>query len=270
MYRAKQLSLFQGVSDVTKKKEMDFFGICNTRLAQRKFQSYIKQVYLCDVFCGDGQNVINGEILSGSPVKMAQAIEGSGITETKDVFLICSDIRRDAITKLNEHFSSSQYSFNHAIIQKTASEQIKYIHQAAREDRDAHFIVVVDPNGPKALPFEEIESIAMDQSITKRVDIIVNVSATSIKRMVQHRLSAGAKYEWWIKAVEYLGRDFFQRLARHYKGAWIRQPLGDKQGWVMLAYFNWSPPKNDWSKAGFINLNSKKGQQALLSYEVKE
>lgn len=269
MTTATQMSLFQGVSDVTKKKELDFYGICSTRLMQRKFQPYIKQIYLCDVFCGDGQNVINGEILSGSPVKMAQAIESSGITETKAVYLIASDIRRDAVTKLNNHFSETQYSFETAIIQKTASEQIKYIHQVAIEEKDAHFILVVDPNGPKALPFNELKVIAQDKSVSSRVDVIINISVTSIKRMVRHRISAGANYPWWIKDVDCLGKDFFLRLAKDYKGAWIRKPLGDKQGWVILAYFNWSPPRNDWSKAGFVNLHSNQGNQALLSYEVK-
>lgn len=269
MNQPKQMSLFQGVSDVTQKKEMDFYGICNTRLCQRKFQPYIKQVYLFDVFCGDGQNIVNGNIITGSSLKMAQAIEASGISETKDVFLICSDIRKDAVSKLNTQFSSSQYSFENIVVQRTASEQIKHIHKIAREDKNAHFIIVVDPNGPKTLPFDEIEAIAKDSAITKRVDIVVNVSVTSIKRMVQHRISAGAKYDWWIKTVECLGRDFFKKLARNYKGAWIRKPLGDRQGWVVLAFFNWSPPRNDWSKAGFINLNSKAGHQSLIAYEGK-
>ena len=265
----KQLSFFQGVSEVTQKKELDFYGICNTRLMQRKFQPYISRIYMFDVFCGDGHNVVNGDIMTGSPGTIANAIECSGITETKDVFLICSDIRHDAITKLNNYFDNRKWSFGYGAFESTASDQIKHIHKIAKQDKKAHFIIVVDPNGPKALPFDEIEQLSKDKSVRNRVDIIVNVSATSIKRMVKHRISAGAKYDWWIKAVEYLGRDFFQRIAKNYKGAWIRKPLGDKQGWVIMAYFNWSPPKNDWNKAGFIDFNSKQGQQALLSYEVK-
>lgn len=269
MKQAIQLSLFQGVSDVTPHKELGFFGICNTRLTQRKFQDYIDSVYLCDVFSGDGHNVVNGEVLAGSPVKMAQAIDASGIAETKDIFLLCSDIRKDAIHTLNRYFSESNHSCETSIYQRSAADQLKFIHAIARQEPSSHFIVTIDPNGPKALPFEEIKKLSSDPLLKNRVDFIVNISATSVKRMIRHRQSAGANYDWWISTVENIGRDLVMNIAQHYKGAWIRRPLGDKQGWLMVAYFNWSPPKHDWKKAGFLDLHSRPGKQAMIAYEGK-
>jgi len=264
-----QLSLFQGVSDVTPKKELGFFGICNTRLTQRKFQSYISSIYLCDVFSGDGHNVVNGEVLAGSPIKMAQAIDASCISNTKDVFLICSDIRKDAVQTLTRYFSESNHTCETSIYQRSASDQLKFIHKIARQEPKAHFIITIDPNGPKALPFNEIKQLSSDPLLRNRVDFIVNISATSIKRMIRHRQSTGANYDWWIKTVNSIGTDLIMAIARYYRGAWIRKPLGDKQGWLMIAYFNWSPPKHDWKKAGFLDLHSVPGKQAMLEYEVK-
>ena len=265
----KQLSLFQGVSEVTQKKELGFFGICNTRLGQRKFQKYIDAIYLCDVFCGEGHNVIDGAVLAGSPITMAQAVDASGISETKDVFLLCSDIRKDAVLSLTRHFSESNYDCETSIYQRTAAEQLKLIHEIAKREKSSHFIITIDPNGPKTLPFDEIKAISSDPALKNRVDFIVNVSATSIKRMIHHRKSTGVNYDWWIRTVESIGNDIILAIANHYKGAWIRKPLGDRQGWLMVAYFNWSPPKHDWGKAGFFDLHSPQGRQAMIAYEGK-
>lgn len=269
MHNLTQLSLFQGVSDVTPKKELDFFGICNTRLTQRKFQKYIGSIYLCDVFSGGGHNVINGEVITGSPIKMAQAIEASGISDTKNVFLLCSDIRKDAINTLTKYFSKSNHTCKTSIYQRAAADQLKFIHEIARKEPKAHFIITIDPNGPKSLPFHEIKALSSDPSLKNRIDFIVNISATSIKRMIRHRQVTGANYDWWIKTVQSLGNDLVMEIAQHYKGAWIRKPLGDKQGWMMVAYFNWSPPRSDWKKAGFLDLHSIQGKQAMIAYEGK-
>ena len=265
----KQMSLFQGVSDITPQKELGFFGICQTRLMQRKFQPYIKTVYLCDVFSGEGHNVVNGEVLAGSPIKMAQAIDVSGIVETKEVFLMCSDIRRDAIHTLTRYFSESDHSCETSIYQRSAADQLRFIHDIAKQESNSHFIITIDPNGPKTLPFKEIKDLSSDPALRNRIDFIVNISATSIKRMIRHRQSAGVNYDWWIGTIESIGRDLVMEIAKHYKGAWIRKPLGDRQGWLMVAYFNWKPPNNDWKKAGFIDLHSVAGKQAMISYEGK-
>ena len=64
----------QQSSDFTEIKQNMFTGWLNLRLTMRK-NLFHGRIVVADVFCGDGINIVDSEVVHGSPVSAARAIQ---------------------------------------------------------------------------------------------------------------------------------------------------------------------------------------------------
>lgn len=280
---------FQGASRFTGRKEFEIGGLVQMRLRQLKGPGpsrYYSHILIADVFSGSGENVIdpNEDPIDGSPLRLLWALQTAVMTksgpslmalEHRPVTLYCSDIRSEAIARLNQIISDrwgdiDGLSLNIATATLPAESALNQISETMIENPRTHLILVLDPNGPKDFPRDTV--LKMLRAFSHRMDLIPYISATAINRCLQHRKSCGATYDWWLSAIDRFDTGFVQAIARGRHG-WIRTPIdGDPQRWMMLPTF--TPkllPRNDWAKQGYVEINSPQGQSAIAAYAgIKE
>ena len=273
----------QGASKYTERKEMEVFGITQMRLRQLKGlgpSRYYSELIIADVFSGSGENVLanSDEPIEGSPVKIIQALDSAlhnkngfnpmGL-EDKSIRLWFSDIRPAAVSHLegilSAHKMPSGLNIKCKVVQSEASRAIEQMHEHLDRKPSARLILVVDPNGPKQFPRDEVLRLLKRHS--DKVDVIPYISATAVNRCLHHRDSCDVKYDWWLSSIEGFDTGFVFAIAEKRHG-WIRLPIhGDNQKWLMMPTF--SPnlvPQNDWAKQGFVEINSEEGIKAISVY----
>jgi hypothetical protein len=281
--------VIQGASRFTERKEFEIGALVQMRLRQLKgLQSsrYYNDVIIADVFSGSGENVISGreDPIDGSPLRLLWALETATMRKdgpslmgfaSKTIRLFFSDIRAEAVAKLATLIGdrwTPPPGLNTQIHTATlpASSAIALLHQTLNQSPSHHLILVIDPNGPKDFPRDEV--LALLAAHSARVDLIPYISATAVNRCLQHRDQCGAHYGWWLSAIDRFDTGFIHAIARNRHG-WIREPIkGDRQRWLMLPTF--TPhlvPRNDWEKQGYVSLHSERGQAAMAAYAgIKE
>jgi len=280
----KLLRTFQGTSRFTERKEFEIGGLVKMRLSQLKSPSVAwsyDQIIIADVFSGSGENILsaNDDPIDGSPLRLLSALSDAVTTQrgqrlmalaSRPVRFLFSDIRPDAITYLNqliaqrwEQIDGLDASINTATL--TASSAINLLNQAMRENPRAHLILVLDPNGPKDFPRDEV--LDLINQCSRRMDVIPYISATAVNRCLQHRNQCGAHYDWWLSAIDQFDTGFVNAISAGRAG-WVREPIqSDPQKWLMLPTF--TPhlvPRNDWAKQGYVEINSARGQAAIAAY----
>lgn len=123
-----------------------------------------------DAFCGDGENVVGGKVIDGSPVSIVNGIieahQSCKSLRTVDHLIKCnfSDIRDDAISGLGPkmfdkfNFKSDLFSHNtweskviceRLTATNALSDDIKYL----QDNPKARLLLVIDTNGPSDIPF---------------------------------------------------------------------------------------------------------------------
>ena len=284
------MSIIQGASRFTERKEFEIGGLVQMRLRQLKSpmpSRYYDDIVIADVFSGAGENVISGkdDPIDGSPLRLLWALQTATQTKSgpsimglagKSVRLFFSDIRADAIARLNNLISDrwtpiSGLDTHISTATLPASKAIQLLHNTLAESPKTHLILVLDPNGPKDFPRDEV--LAMLDQHSRRIDLVPYISATAVNRCLQHRNQCGAKYDsWWLSSVDRFDTGFIHAISRNRHG-WIREPIhGDPQRWLMLPTF--APqltPRNDWAKQGYVEINSERGQAAIATYAgIKE
>ena len=252
--------IHQGASQITPIKEAQIKGTVMVRLTQRKFKEYIPRIFVYDIFSGDGVNIVDGTSVLGSPVEIANAILESKILQTKRVKFIASDIREEAVVRLYNRLDVFiEQGVDIECVNVDAATMFCSIYERLLYDKACHIIIVVDPNGPAPLPFNEL--LAVSQDFNKRVDVFLNVSETAMKRVLNCSITRDKN--WWR------GYDDFKSMVldvfKNFKQAWVREVIdGDRQRWRYLCFWSFAPTKRGWEKQGLYPINSANQMEVFL------
>lgn len=245
----------QGMSAVTPVKEVQIKGTVKMRLLQRKNQrSYIKEIRVYDVFSGDGRNVVEGQEIQGSPLEIADAIRESEV----DAELYASDILDDTISRLEPALATKGVPYHLRVC--SAAERFAEIRDyVCSSPKGHHAIVVVDPNGPGALPFEQMLDLAKRRA--GQVDLLVNISETAMKRILACAVTKDKN--WWADMPSF--RDFLLRLFTYYREMWLRDAIaGDPQRWRFICFWGWTPPGGPWEKQHLYQIKTQEELESRL------
>jgi hypothetical protein len=250
----------QGCSQVTKIKEIQIKGLISFRLNQRKFQgSYLKNIGIFDIFCGDGVNSVDGESIDGSPIEIANAILETEVYKKKQVGLIASDNRESAVELLRKRLSKRDSPFWINVIKRTADEQLDVVRKYLNSKKSNHAILVVDPNGPATFPFEKLNALSV---FSDRLDVIINISESAINRIKACGITKDKN--WWANYETF--EDIIVEFLKGYKEGFMRGAVkGDKQKWRIVTMWSWSKPKNDWKKQGLYKIRTKQDITTILN-----
>lgn len=261
---------FQGLSQYTARKEFEIEGITSMRLNQFKNCFFKFPRILCaDVFCGTGVNEVGNEIIDGSPIKLLNGyFKANNGKLNREVHFWFSDVRQKACEALGLLINESNYNLNLNNIYikpQSAKEAINKLGNALNTHKDVYLILVLDPNGPKDFPKWEV--IDLIKAFHGRIDIVPYISATSIKRCVSARKKANIDFKGWLGEIENFDEGFIDSLTDKKRQGWIREPIkGDQQQWTMLPTFGCMPPKSNWKKQGYVDLESTEGEQVVKFY----
>ena len=259
--------IVQGSSSHTARKEFEIEGLTKMRLMQFKNRHFRYQTIICaDVFSGTGSNEIGGEIIDGSPIKLLNGYSRSNNTE-RDFLFWFSDVRPRACEML-EHLIATKFTHNNLKVSVTpslASDAINVLGNALQQMPEAFLYLILDPNGPKDFPKNEVEDLL--SSFPRRVDVVSYISATTINRCIGARNKAGMDFKGWLGQIENFDQGFVSALTLNDRSGWIRKPtLGDAQRWTMLPTFGCMKPHNEWNKQGFVDLESEEGKNVIKYY----
>lgn len=279
---------FQGGSvAATPIKQDGVVGIFD--LQATRWKNYNPLVFV-DLYAGSGRNVIGGESINGSPLSILggiyRAVSKSRSRPPHPWLIVFNDIAPGRATSLlpenvmrwQEENGLPVNADSLCMRLKDGSEfvvPIKYlcgpsddVVQAMRTALDAgfraHFVMLVDPNGPKDAPWPDLQMIWNRHG--RYVDLVLHIAATILKRVSKARDSVG--YDFAPMPNHIAGMlDLFTRC-----GGWIREPVGADQ-WT-IAMISKYPPKSGWAQknASFHLINSPDGQQTIkrLTYTKKE
>lgn len=260
------MTVIQGSSGLTPRKEFEIQSLTTLRLRQFKNQYFRYPRVLCaDVFSGSGSNEVGGEIIDGSPIRIL-----NGYQAAKNFRRFCflfSDVRKQACELLTALVASKFPKLNVpiGIEQLLASDAINLIGNIMDKNPDLFLYLVLDPNGPKDFPKREVEDLLA--AFSKRTDVIAYISATTINRCIGARNKAGMDFGGWLGQIEDFDSGFVAAMTSGNRNGWIRMPIkGDRQKWTMLPTFGCMTPRNDWNKQGFVDLKSDEGRDAVKYY----
>lgn len=256
----------QGVSNHTPRKEFEIEGVTCMRLRQFKNQHFKYPTILCaDVFSGTGSNEVGGEIIDGSPIRLLNGYQKARNTSRNFGFWF-SDVRQSACDRLGGLISDRfGDSLNIQIEPMLASDAVNLIGNYLHRHPELFLYLILDPNGPKDFPKNEVED--MLRAFPRRVDVISYISATTINRCIGARNKAGLDFKGWLGQIENFDEGFVSSLTTGNRSGWIRKPiLGDTQRWTMLPTFGCMTPHNDWNKQGFVDLSSEEGRDVVKYY----
>jgi hypothetical protein len=260
----KEIKTFQGSSIYTKQKEFEIGALTKMRLTQFK-SSFFKHniVIVADVFSGTGRNVVDDELIEGSPVRIMDGVINSGNTKTKINYFF-SDIRPNACEQLS-HYLLHRFNMSVKTHAMAASDAINMLGNILHKDYRVFLFLVLDPNGPKDFPKNEVYDILKE--FPRRIDVIPNISATAISRCLGARYKAGHQMQGWLGTIDNFDEGFVSCLITNNRNGWIRKPVqGDIHRWVIIPTFGVFKPRNNWEKQGYIDLATDEGKELVKFY----
>lgn len=259
---------FQGASKCTLKKELHIEGVNYMRLTQFKnphFQRKIRRVTIADIFCGSGRNVVEDEYVDGSPIRILRGFDRAFDEKLHGMRFDFwfSDVKKSSCESLNLLLQNKfGYDLQKYIHPMLASDAINEIGNMLHEDRFLYVIMIVDPNGPKDFPRNELQDLI--RGFSHRIDIIPYISATAINRCIGARDKAGRDFMGWLGEIENFDEGFVSSLTGMNRSGWIREPIcGDGQKWTLIPTFGRMKPRNNWEGQGFYDLKEIEGKQIV-------
>lgn len=286
MNEANQRRSPQGQSPTaTPIKQVNFRGIVKMRCMMFSgfFGDGLKQISILrirDAYSGEGENTVEGIAIDGSPISILTGLEDA----TNDcpafrsvhhrVQLRFSDIRASAVEALEANvagkfdrkadlFAVNSYHGMAQVQCCLAKEAVLEDTEWLKADKRRRLILILDPNGPKYLPFDEVMQMLVGP-LRSRVDVLIHVSAGAIKRVLGHAPAQKGMMDWFGRF-----EPVFVGALNMGDDAWIRVPLkGDSSQWTMMAYWAAPAPKGDWRAKGFVQLASDEGQAAVEYYST--
>lgn len=220
----------------------------NLNIFQKKYSGkpYAKYMHF-DLNCGCGVNAEVGCI--GSPIAFMNQANAIGIERLSAHFV---DSNGDAIRMLMEEnaIKTDKRAFTHHGDNEPFCSAIPYIVDAMGERKEyAIGSVLSDPNGTK-VPFKELAALAEQ---CPRLDIMINVSATSFKRNFQY---SNVRLDDQIASID--------------KKFWlVREPIGP---WQWTIFIGRNTFIGEHKALGFYDMDSPKGRSIVerLTYTAKE
>ena len=256
--------IIQGSSIHTERKEYEIEALAYMRFLQFKNKHFrFNNIYVADVFSGTGRNVINDVLVDGSPVRLMSGVVRANNFNI-DVNYFFSDIRPEACSALSKYLLQ-QFKVQIATHTMQASDAINLLGCILQSDPLIFLFLVLDPNGPKDFPKQEVHDLLT--AFPGRIDVIPNVSATAINRCLGARNIAGYHMQGWLGEIESFDEGFISSLTMGDRSGWIRRPIpGDIHRWVMVPTFGCFRPKNNWSKQGYVDLRTDEGRELVRFY----
>ena len=247
------------------------------RLLQYKNERFhYKKVICADVFCGTGQNEIGDEIVDGSPIRLLRGFFGAiGKNQQQrliwgeeqppyDVEFWFSDIRKQACSFLKAKIKST-FDMNIDAHAMAAQDSVNEIANKLHHDPDIFLFLILDPNGPKSFPKNEVQDAL--SAYSNRIDVIPYISATTINRCISARNKAGRQFSGWLGDIENFDEGFVSSLTSNNRAGWIRKPIpGDKSRWTMIPTFGILKPGSSWDKQGYVNIDSEEGRKTVKHF----
>lgn len=259
-----ELKTHQGSSIYTERKEFEIYGVTAMRFNQFKNIHFkFREVICADVFCGTGRNIIDGEIIDGSPIRMLDGWVKANNNTVKSVFWF-SDIRQDACNIL-EKIIKQRYQREIPVKKMSAADAVNELGNYLKSHPETYLCLTLDPNGPKDFPKYETQDLI--KAFPNRIDVNPYISATAVNRQLGARNKAGYQLNSWLAGVENLDEGFIQTLVTKNRTGWIRKPIeGDRWRWTMIPSFGIFEPRNSWEKQGFVTINSEEAKNAIRFY----
>jgi three-Cys-motif partner protein len=274
----------QGSGDLsTPVKQSGIVGLINMLSTRWKG---IKGLFFIDMYCGTGKNVLSGGEIDGSPISLLtgllKTIKSSNTPQDYGWAVLFNDIspgratdilpvnvmawqeannltidknKLTATTKSNDTFEAYlSYSCSES------NELIDTIKWYLGSSKDTHLVIMIDPNGPKHINWNELKELW--DIYKKRVEFIIHISATTLKRVSKAKQATSFSYSYM---PDHIG-DMFDAFS--YCGGWIREPI-DKDQWT-LALISYFEPKHGWNTkaASFHKISSEKGQEVITKLSL--
>lgn len=261
--------IFQGSSKFTKLKQEGIEGVTYMRLNQYKnswFKSRYKDLIIADVFCGSGKNTVDDEQIDGSPISILNAYYRAINPKLHglDINFWFSDIKKSSCESLTKYIYQV-FGVKKQVFPMMASNAINVLGDRLYKNKNAYLHLVVDPNGPKDFPKEELEHLI--RAFPNRVDVTPYISATTVNRCIGANKAGRDFASWWIGGIENFDKGFVQSLVYGSRNGWIREPLpGDSSRWTLIPTFGCMKPKFDWKKNGYVEIDSMDGEKAIKTY----
>lgn len=268
----------QGCSPLaTAKKQESVEGV--TFMETLRLKNFNRDVLFADIFCGSGENIVNGETINGSPISMLDGFL-SAVVAMKEppksnyrfVFSDVAEGRADSRLVANvrnwqervgmepDPFLFKAYTKGgHAVTAKLfyaqswAEEAVEALKDKVIKNRNGFLVLFVDPNGPKAAPWKGMREL-WDKAAS-RVRITVSISATTLKRI---RAAKEVSQLNWAQVPDHISGmiEWFSGA-----GGWVRSPVNADQ-WTVVCLSK-VPPRNGWNKGGFVLIDSNEGREMI-------
>lgn len=235
---------FVGNSEITGLKHENLYKILDFRLKMLHSESvsFVKHIYLIDVMAGNGLPTKYSDTTSAQIIY--ELFKKYGCYGKLEVIL--NDMTKGHADQLMEKFSGGN------LITCTSKKDTEIYIQisSALSKNGTYCILNIDPNAPGDVGFDELISL-LDIPVSKEMDLILNMPATSIKRR-------GEKLDQYIERINATGKH----------SGWIRKPVkGDKFQWAMMAFFpNRFQPKG--AISGWCSMHSADGRQSIDAYSL--
>ena len=281
----------QGKGPLTRLKQDHLRGIIKILLntQQARIRDGRVQLRIHDCMCGVGENEIFGLTIDGSPRSIItaasnqfDALIGDGCTEdmAENLHFLFTDIRQKATEKLNRilahgyqmgglrfgphpHLTPSPNSPDSFVTIETKEAADAILESADYLSRSGknRLVLLVDPNGPKALPYPELKNLLTSIFTRNKVAVILYIAATAIKRIRKSGYGPA-----WVSGFREMLLDGFKAAGN----SWIRKPVpGDAWQWTMICYYGKSfAPRHDWKKAGFIRLDDASADEVIRALDL--
>lgn len=269
----------QGSSSVaTPAKQSGLIGMIDM-LTKMRQKSY-KPVVILDFYCGSGHNVLDGQTINGSPLSIIEgvckAINAMKELPKQPMFIVFNDIVsmrvNDLLPEKIEEWQEKNglpVDRNQLVCFNNKNERFAInLHYSAGDAADLcdsllkavrqgyHCVSIIDPNGPKHVPWEKLRSIY--NSHQKSLELIFHISATTLKRVWRARESTDIQFSPMP--------DHIADMLTYFNdcGGWIRQPAGADQ-WTMMLISRF-PPRNGWlvkDGLSFYKIEEQEGQKLI-------
>lgn len=209
-------------------------SILNQPWSAKRYDPWFR---MYDIYCGSGQyKNDDGELIVGSPLVALDVVRSIGIPY-QAVFIDKVQDNTDKLAKLvgKDSFVKIECGENDYVLPNYFVTR-----------KPCYGYVYVDPNNID-IPLHLLTRM-FSYSTFERVDLIINISATALKRAANSSMT------------KYYGQTFdkmLDELKRYKPYMVIREPHGRDQ-WTFIVASNW---KNlpEWTKQGFVNLTTAKG-----------
>ena len=268
-------------------KQEGLLGIFNVQATRWKDKYPLVFV---DLYAGSGRNVVGGESINGSPLSMLAGIHLAltrSNTRPRFSWLIvfndiapgrATDLLPENVKRWQEENGLPVDADGLTVTLKDGSDYrvpiqyrcgpsddvVQAIRSALDDGTKAHFVMLVDPNGPKDAPWPDLKAIWAAHG--NYVDLVLHIAATMLKRCSRARDATG--YDFAPMPDHIAGMlELFRK-----SGGWIREPVGADQ-WTIALICKY-PPRQGWSRktASFHTIESRAGQETIkrLTYTKKE